>query len=294
MSTRDTTGPVLVAVEADQPAVVTFAAQEAIRRGVPLIVLHAYGTADVVAGVVPSQALIAAAAEDAKNVLSDAESVVTRLSERPSTHYVAELGSAVEVIDAFVNDVQPQLLVLGTDDVSWFERAFGGAVARHLALHAACPVVVVPPVHDLSTLYGGVCVAIESDHTAAGPLRFAFETAAARHATLLVLHVVPEGLDTAETESGRRGLAEVLAGWRSEFPDVVVATRVAADDYVVASLADLSERSELMVVGRPRHADLFGRGVAYRLTTVAQCPLVVVDPAYGTTHAGAAGVRSAH
>ena len=128
---------------------------------------------------------------------------------------------------------QAQLLVIGADEISWFERVLGGAIARHLAEHAPCPVIVVPPIHDLAELYGGVCVAIDDDARAAGPLRFAFEEASARESNLIVLHVVPEGIKRPEVEAERVASRRCSPAGVNEFPDVVVTTRVVFDDDVV-------------------------------------------------------------
>jgi K+-sensing histidine kinase KdpD len=140
-------------------------------------------------------------------------------------------------------------------------------------------VIVVPPIHDLAQLYGGVCVAVELDADAAGPLRFGFDEASARDARLIVLHIATESLDRDGVEAQRLGVAEVLAGWREDFPDVRVATRVVLADEVVAEVARVSGRTELLVVGRPRHHLVFGARAASRLAREAHCPLAIVDEA---------------
>lgn len=286
MNVNATRKSVLVAVSGDQPTVVEYAAGEASRRGTELVVLHVYGTVFQDVGAV---AAISASPRDdsaAEAVLDRAKHVVTGLADAPPARFVAELGSVIETIEEHA--AHAQLLVVGADEINWFERVLGGAVARHLAEHAECPVVVVPRIHDLSALYGGVCVTVDNDDHAAGPLRFAFEEASARNSKLLVLHVVPMALEQSKVEESRVGVAEVIAGWREEYPDVVVTTRVVFDDEVVTAAARFSEKSELLVVGRPRRDFLSGRAAAPRLTREAHCPLAVVDGHYGTQHAAGA------
>ena len=282
--------PVLVAVQSDQPALVRYAADEARRRGTKLVVLHVYGVVAAKVGAVLTTTSSPRDDAKAQAVLDQAKDVLSSMDDAPPARYLAELGSVIEKIEEHV--AHAQLLVVGADEISWFERVLGGAIARHLAEHAACPVVVVPSRHDLSALYGGVCVAIDDDTHAAGPLRFAFEEASARQSPLIVLHVVPEGLKKPDVEAERVSVAEVLAGWREEFPDVVVTTRVVSDDEVVSAAARASEESELLVVGRPRRSFLAGHAVAPRLAGAAHCPLAVVDGGYGTSRR-AAGSASA-
>lgn len=284
--------PVVVAVGGDQPTVVEYAAGEARRRETELVVLHAYGTVFQDVGAVA--AISASGIDDAEAdaVLNQAKHVVTGLADAPPARYIAELGSVIERIEHHAKDAQ--LLVLGADQINWFERVLGGAITRYLAEHAECPVVVVPPLHDLSVLYGGVCVAVDDDAHAAGPLRFAFEEADARRSALFVLHVVPESIMASEFEAARVGVAEVLAGWREQFPDVVVTTRIVSDDEVVTAAARASVESELLVVGRPRRHLFSGHAAAPQLTRKAHCPLAVVDGAYGTQRtAGAFGIATA-
>jgi len=292
MNTSELKKPVVVAVAGDQPTVVEYAAGEARRRETELVVLHVYGTVFQDVGAVA--AINASARDDAEAeaVLDLAKAVVAGLADGPPARYISDLGSAIERINHHAGHAQ--LLVLGADEINWFERVLGGEIARHLAVHAPCPVVVVPPLHDLSVLYGGVCVAVDDDAHAAGPLRFAFEEADARQSSLFVLHVVPESLNAAELEAARVGVAELLAGWRDQYPDVVVTTRIVSNDDVVSAAERASVESELLVVGRPRRHFLSGRAAAPRLTREAHCPLAVVDGTYGTTRtAGAFGVSAA-
>ena len=285
--------PVLVAVQGNQPALVRYAADEARQRGTELVVLHVYGVVAAEVGAVLTTTSSPRDDAEAQAVLDQAKDVLSGMTEAPPARYLAELGSVIGKIEEHV--AHAQLLVVGADKLSWFDRVLGGAIARHLAEHAACPVVVVPPLRDLSVLYGGVCVAVDDNTESAGPLRFAFEEASARQSSLVVLHVVPEHTKLADLEAIRVSVAEVLAGWPEQFPDVVVTTRVVSDNEVVSAAARASVESELLVVGRPRRHFLTGRAAAPRLTRATHCPLAVVDGSFGTRNAsgpvGAAASR---
>ncbi|MGH3457324.1 universal stress protein [Aeromicrobium sp.] len=282
--------PVVVCVKDDQPNLVRYGAQEALRRDTELLILHVYGvvsmdpyTSKAIGSSPQDEADAAAALDHAKDALS-------QLAEQPPARFVKELGPVIETAERYA--AEAQLLVVGADEISWFERVLGGSIARYLVEHTAGPVVMVPHIHDLESLDGGVCVAIDDDARAVGPLRFAFEEASARQSRLFVLHIVPQGLKGSELEAERASVAEVLAGWRAEFPDVVVTTRVIFEDEVVTAVARASEQSELLVVGRPRRSFLAGHAVATRLTRTAHCPLAVVDGRYGAGRTlGTSGAR---
>ena len=286
MNANSVKEPVLVAVAGDQPTVVEYAAGEARRRDTELVVLHVYGT------VLQDVGTVAAAQASARNdtaaeaVLDQAKTVVSGMTDAPPARYISEVGATIETIERHA--AKAQLLVVGVDELSWFERILGGAIARFLAENVVCPVIVVPRFHDLSALDGGVCVAVADDARAAGPLRFAFEEASARQSRLIVMHVVPEAIKPPELEASRVGVAEVLAGWRQEFPDVVVTTRVVSDDEVVSVAARASEQAELLVVGRSRRRLLTGHSPAPRLTNATHCPLALVDLRYAASHTAGA------
>ena len=281
--------PVLVAVKGDQPVLVQYAADEARRRRTELVVVHVYGVVLQDVGAVAAVTSSPRDDAEAQAVLGTAKNAVDHLPDAPSTRFVSEVGSIIETIEKHAD--QAQLLVVGTDEITWFERALGGTITRHLADHVTCPVIVVPPIPHLDELYGGVCVAVDADDEAAGPLRFAFEEADARQSPLIVLHVVTEGFGTEDVESGRIATSEVLAGWHEEFPNVVAITRVVVDDNVVYAAEHASKQLELLVVGRHRRHLLSGRATASRLVRETHCPLAVVDPAYGSDRAaGSIGV----
>ncbi len=292
MNTLDHRRPVIVGIKGDQRLLLHYAAAEAVRRSTELVVLHAYGSVlQPNAGTRASRLVAAEDGRTATAVLDRAKAVLDELDISPPARFVQERGLALEMLERHSADAQ--LLVVASDEISWFERVLGGAVARHLTEFSTCPVVLVPPVLDLETLFGGVSVAVDRSPLAIGPLRFAFEEASAREARLQVLHVVQEGATRHQLEDSRRGLAELIAGWREEFPDVAVTTRVISDDGVALAVSRVSEKSELMVVGRASKGVLRGRSSTPRLARSSHCPLAVVDAEYGVTGVATGSARLA-
>jgi nucleotide-binding universal stress UspA family protein len=139
-----------------------------------------------------------------------------------------------------------------------------------LVRHAACPVVVHRPVYP-GQVHHGVVVAAEATEDSTPVLAFAFRQASLRRLPLRVAHFVydarselvgaPMVAALAETaEQHRRLLAESLAGFRDEFPDVHVSVQTPRGT-PAAGLATLSKHADLTVVGRHQ------RGHVARLLT---------------------------
>jgi len=55
-----------------------------------------------------------------------------------------EVGDPVKKIKEVENEVRPNLLVFGSNNKNFFERAFLGSVSRHFSTHSDCPVLIVP------------------------------------------------------------------------------------------------------------------------------------------------------
>lgn len=170
------------------------------------------------------------------------------------------------------------LLVLGQHHITWGEQFLVGSMASRLAAHATCPVVFVPqgwgpPQHDR----GPVVVALDGKTDSAAALQFAFEESETRGTRIVALHAVT-GDPPATDLSGREvNLAEVLAGWKQDHPDITV-------DVVLVSgtpspvIIEASRHASIVVVGRP-HAERLGswsRSVALAALKDTHCPLALV------------------
>lgn len=151
------------------------------------------------------------------------------------------------------------LLVLGSRGRGWVRSKALGSVSASVSRHASCPVVVCRPGTDLK-VKNGVLVGADGTRESLPVIEFAFRQAALRSQSLLVLHshadvlaVVGGPHVAAATDPGleeaRLTLAESVAGFREEYPDVHVTLRVArglADD----TLSAIADRHDLVVVGR--------------------------------------------
>jgi nucleotide-binding universal stress UspA family protein len=277
-----TTMPVVVAIADKQPSALRFAAHEACSRRAPLRVVHSTNVplrvAELFAGEVATlpeelhaagQALIDAAREvlEAFDVDVVVDYVLT--PHTPIDALMEEAGGAA-------------LLVVGADDVRWFERLMRTKVAGYLAQHAPCPVVVVPEQEFPTGPDGEVIVALDGATAAIGAVRLAFEEATARDCLLHVLHATPVGTLRTDEEAARARVAEELAGWRETYPDVPVLEGFTNDD-PEAALVRATRSADLVVLGRPDETGLplaLVRPLAMRVLRAAQCPVAVVPADY--------------
>ena len=239
-----------------------WAAREAVLRGAPLRIVsavampprmsagHPESEPDAVADVITKgsdRALQAAsdrAAKTAPGLLIDAD----HLDGAPA-EAVTQSGSGA------------QMLVVGSRGRGGFAALILGSVSRYAATHAPCPVVVVREAPEAARRQVGV--GIGEMERAEAPLTFAFEEAAVRKASLIVVHAwhTPES-DISRAgealaapgphdmeEKATAGLERLLNDWRAKYPDVQVSQDV-VHGHPGRALVGLSARTDLVVIGR--------------------------------------------
>jgi nucleotide-binding universal stress UspA family protein len=184
------------------------------------------------------------------------------------------------------------MLVLGARGIGGFAAMVLGSMSRYVSAHASCPVVVVR--EETSAAQRTVGVGISDPGHGAAPLAFAFEEAAVRQASLIVVHAtdVPRGELAAAVwdlaTPGRPVLDQeaaehwdsVLADWQGKYPDVRV-SREFVRAHPARALVGLTARADLVVLGRQAaHGALPGPGaVRHAVLNHAHSPVVTVPSA---------------
>lgn len=283
-----TSKPVVVGVADQQSVVVRYAVAEAQRLGRSLRVVHCWPMPAVGVEWVMGADSTELTKDDGKVVLDHARAVVAEMSPELDVEYVVAYGSPASIL--IDQGREAAELVLGADDLPWFERFLGGELSAHLARAAQCPVVVVPEQIEPGSADGGVVVSIEGHSSASGPLRYGFEQADLRQEPLHVLHAVPAGTIGADLEIQRANVAEIIAGWGEQFPGVEV-LRSTTDGARSDACIQATSRASLVVMGRHhgRTTPLtLLRPIASTVLRGAQCPVVVVPLDYGRVAASSA------
>jgi nucleotide-binding universal stress UspA family protein len=160
-------------------------------------------------------------------------------------------------------------------------------------MHAQCPVVVVR--EETSAVTREVAVGVRDPHDTTATLAFAFEEAALRDATLVVVHScyslpsAPSGswataaaarvaadAEQAEASVGQ-DLADALGKWQDKYPDVRVRLDV-VHGHPARTLASYSGRADLVVIGRhtaPGAGPVIG-GMQHAVLYHAHGPVAIV------------------
>jgi nucleotide-binding universal stress UspA family protein len=190
-----------------------------------------------------------------------------------------------------------ELVVVGSRGLGGFAGLLLGSVGTQLAAHSVAPVIVVRPPEDRGNLGVGpahapVVVGVDGIPESAAALGFAFDEASARGVPLIASYAwwmlppanlgptSPKQYDLVDAEDeARRMLAEAVAGWAQQYPDVAVTLRPEHSLNPVVGLLDLSRTAGLLVVSR--HGGnvlsrlLFG-SISDIAVREAQCPVAVV------------------
>lgn len=207
-------------------------------------------------------------------------------------------GQDLEITSAVVPDpVIPYLLessgrawilVVGSHGLGALRRMLLGSVASAVLHHAQCPVAVV---HENSaidpvSLERPVLVGVDGTANSEPALGAGFEEASRRKVTLVALHAwsdttgpyVPLVAWEAARQSEDAVLAESLAGWGEQYPDVPV-QRILVRDNPVRSLLSEAESAQLVIVGSHGRGGFTGMLLGSTSTAVVhsvQCPVIVV------------------
>ena len=265
-------GYVLVGVDygPESAAAAKWAIHDAQARGRDLVLTHGipipYGDSPMTAEMIDQ--MTAGANEMVYDVMSH---LVIPASLR--VHTVIEPSPPVTLLRRLAESAD--LVVVGRQHQKLFDRMTEGSITSPLSAHSPCPVIVVPSEYVWAPgTQKPVVVALDAETGAESTLEFAFDEAAQRKVDLTVLHACPPGELTMATGNDVVTLAEILAGWKADRPDVKVRTVIMPGE-AADVIVDASTGAGLMVVGRP-HQQLLGswtRSVARAVLRDAHCPL---------------------
>lgn len=273
---------VVVGVDRSPEALVAarYALWQAELRGLDLVLVHAY----------PLPAMEAWPVGDVYTVLREVgEAVVAAVLEQlavPATVRVRTLlGQTAPVMLLRQAAETAEMVVVGQDHVGLVEWLVAGNVAAPLCRSAPCPVVVVPRGWELGAMNRHpVVVALDGTSDATGVLQAAFEAAHLLDTPVLALKAMPVNAWPRDVAAAERNVAEVLAGFRQDNPDVQVSVLTVAGDPRTA-LVESSLSASVLVVGTPHTEGLavWTRSVARSVVNRAECPVVVAPRSLGGT-----------
>ncbi|MFF0545769.1 universal stress protein [Nocardia thailandica] len=281
--------PILAAVDgsASSYQAAAWAAAEAALHGRRL---HILTSGAIQTGSGPGVSLAEADLEwlrtDAERVVGEAARVArTAVPDRdlPITTEVSFELAAPLVIE---RSAGAEMLVLGSRGLGAFQRGLLGSVSSAAARHARCPVAIV---HDIAALdpvsiTRPVLVGVDGTENSAPAVALAFEEASRRKVGLIAVHAFSDSSDLPAygweigRESAEADLAENLAGYAEQYPDVPV-RRVVVANRPVRALLEESGNAQLIVVGSHGRGGFAGMLLGSTSNAVlhsADIPVIVV------------------
>ncbi|SPM32269.1 universal stress protein [Mycobacterium rhizamassiliense] len=282
---------VLVGVDGSvgSDAAVRFAAREAMLRRAPLTLLHVVFPAPDWVTASRQLEIAAAREENAHYVLERA-----RKTAAAAIGESALLDVHTEVVYSTVASIfigassGAQMVVVGCRGTGVLGRLVLGSVSGAMAHHAHCPVAVIHDDDRSAASDAPVLVGVDGSPASKGAIELAFDEASRRRVQLVALHawsddgVFPTlGMDWRKYETqGAQLLAERLARWQAQFPDVQVQRRVVCGK-PAQWLIDESQRAQLVVVGSHESGGFPGMlwgSVSFALAHSTRTPLIIHRP----------------
>ena len=282
---------IAVAVDgsAESDAAVRWAAREALVRKADVTLVH------VIAPVVVTWPVGYLRARYAEWQEENAQHVIEQAQKIFHAEVANELLPSVRA-HVLHDYVAPGLVAVsrGAEMIAAGSRGLGaisgtllGSISRTLLHHARCPVAIIHANEaDAQHSNGPVLVGIDGSPASEAATALAFDEASRRNVDLVALHAWSDigitpvlGMDWRGFEDqGHEVLAERLAGWQEQYPDVHIQRRIVCDR-PARWLVDESEESQLVVLGsrgRGGFAGLLIGSVSTAVAEAAKCPVLVV------------------
>jgi nucleotide-binding universal stress UspA family protein len=194
---------------------------------------------------------------------------------------VSEEGSRLKVLSQVARHAR--LLVVPRARARGPHRLVAAQRNIFLAARTGCPVVVVPLSWRPSAIDRKVAVGIDGTPLSLEAVEFAFRTAADREGQLTVVHAehaprhdrATDGVEESWVRRGDLTVAETLAGWSEEYPEIKV-SRFVTGRPVVEALVHEGAEAGLVVLGARAGLLPIGDPVARRAVAAMTCPVAVV------------------
>jgi nucleotide-binding universal stress UspA family protein len=292
MSTNLNSAPIVVGVDGSVGGriAVTWGTDEAVLRGVPLHLVHAWRPLlhDVPSEDEADAALTART--HGETLLAAAQGVVKVTA--PGLFVVGQLSRGRPSAVLLEAAVGARMLVVGARGIGGSPSTRLGSVGLHVTAHASCTTVVVRG-HQRSR--GRVVAGIDGSPESKRVLAAAFEEALVRQSRLLVVsalyvHPAAEGVTNraraldAAAAAAEIGTRPLLREFCEQYPEVDVES-IYPIGYPAEILVTSSAAAQLLVIGAHGGGGFVGMhlgSIAHAIVHEAGCPVMVVRESRAT------------
>jgi nucleotide-binding universal stress UspA family protein len=291
MSSRNASLGIVVGID-DSPAArlaVQWAARDAELRKISLTLVHAISPEVSTLLRTPLPAGLMRWQQDhGRRLVDEALKVVEQASQRGGPAGVhSEILSSAAVPTLVDLSKGAEMVVTGAQGSGRWPGRLLGTVSSGLLRYAQCPVAIIKD-QDPAMPYPSqapVLVGIDGSPASELATAVAFDEASRRHVGVIALHAWSDldvsewpGIDWPATQSmAEEVLAERLAGWQEQYPDVQV-SRTVVQAQPARQLVEQSEEAQLVVAGsrgRGGFAEMLVGSVGETVAQMARVPVIV-------------------
>ncbi|WP_132993226.1 universal stress protein [Gordonia zhaorongruii] len=283
---------ILVGVDGSEASAdaVRWATRTAAAEHLPLKIVAAYSstTSDYAPGlVIPQDVIDAIRKESTSAVQSAAEIARGEVPDIELSGSIVEGDAARVMLEV---GATAHTIVLGTRGLGSVKGLFLGSVSTNVAAHAKGRVVIVP--HGATGGDGPVVVGVDDSAVSDPAVEEAYRQADVHKCKLVAVHTWTPldadalhgfGLDQAEIEEmsnqAIEAVAERMAGYREDYPDVEVERVVIPEEPAKAILDAARDEASLIVMGSRGRGGFAGLLLGSRSQKVlhhAQVPVMIV------------------
>ena len=289
MSSRNTRLGIVVGID-ESPAAkvaVQWAARDAELRKIPVTLVHAISPEVATWPNVRLPAGLARWQRDrGRRLVDEAFKLVEEASQHGGPAEVHSEVLASAAVPTLVElSKEAELVVTGCRGSARWPGQLLGSVSSGLVRYAHCPVAIVHDEDPSHPSEAPVLVGIDGSSASELATAIAFDEASHRNVGLVALHAWSDadvsewpGIDSPAAQSmAEEVLAERLAGWQEQYPDVPVSRAVVCDK-PARQLVQRSADAQLVVVGsrgRGGFAEMLLGSVGEAVAQMAQVPVIV-------------------
>ncbi|MDO9486063.1 MAG: universal stress protein [Actinomycetota bacterium] len=284
---------VVVGFDGSESSLLTakWAAAEAELRGLGLTLVNALIPPTSGGTFGPGMAVGLDTLEDIRKAAQASLDEVARTLSGDDIQSIVQIGSPTGVL--LEASETAALIIVGSRGHGGFKELLLGSVSAQLVAHANCPVIVVR--HESDSAQDHIVVGIDGSESSKAAVAFAFATASLHKWKLVAVHAwdvpsfdlvilpgTPVPMDFENiSDSEVRLAAEVLAGFKAEYPDVEV-EQVVTRGNAVKALLGASSSAAMIVVGTRGHGQVMSSvlgSVSHGVLHKSKVPVAVVGEA---------------